>query len=66
MIKLAGGYITPVGFWFNAATGERNQFWVAKSDHVKTEIKCYTRALAEYYIWAINERVESYKYRTGN
>jgi hypothetical protein len=67
-IKLNGGYIeTTDETYTDSATLERKPFWRAVSDYDATVAleKFYTKALAEFSVWVIAERVEAQRQRMG-
>lgn len=56
-ITVEGGVLESAGSWKDAS-GEVNSFWKATSEHTDETLTFYTKGLAEYFIWVINERVE--------
>ena len=62
-INLEGGYIEAVGEWSNVH-GEKRPMWTAVSTWTGETIEnFYTRGLAEFWVWTVNEKFASMKMR---
>jgi hypothetical protein len=63
-INLEGGYIeTTKNKWKDAATGETNSFWRSHSKWTQRVEIFYTKGLAEFTVWVINEVYQSRQQR---
>lgn len=54
-IEMKGGYIQQIGEW-KSNTGEVLPYWKAHSNHTGDEIECYSRGLAEFFVWIVAQR----------
>lgn len=59
--RLPGGTIVPEGT-YRTADGAR-PMWRATSSHTGESILCYSRGLAEFYVWIVNETYASRQMR---
>ena len=62
MIRLPGGHIEPHGTYLTQ-DGTRPA-WRATSSHTGQTVECYSRGLAEFFVWIVNERYASMAMRS--
>ena len=61
-INLEGGYIEVIGTWTNVI-GEKRPMYRAVTSHTNEAIECFSKGLAEFWVWINHERYESMRMR---
>ena len=63
-INLEGGYIETIGEWKDIH-GNAKPMYRAYSSHTNSAIECFSRGLAEFYVWVVNEKYASMGMRSA-
>ena len=66
MIKLPGGWIRPTESYRVAGTNECAFKYEAHSTHTNETLTFWSKGLAEFFVFIINDRVEGERIRLGH